>query len=1140
VSPSTPDREPAVSAPVGQPDPGPRDAVSPGDPAQAAFPWQSAAESDAGSKAVDGVPGNRREEGQGAAAGQGQAIPASRRVRIAPRTGALGRAVVADATAPGADLAAGLNADQRRAVTHGEGPLLVVAGPGTGKTQVITRRIAWLIATRRARPSEILALTFTDRAADEMQGRVDELVPYGFIDTTISTFHAFGDRLVREFAFELGIPGDARVLSRPETVLFLRDRVFDLGLDLYRPLGEPTRFLEGLASHFSRCKDEDISPEAYLAHAERLAREAGLEETAADTDPHGTIEPGGPLAPSGARSSPGPDEGLAALPRDEDQAAQEEEARRALEVARAFGRYQSLMAEAGSIDFGDQVALALRLLRESPAARREIRERYRYILVDEFQDTNRSQWELVALLAEPRRNLMVVGDDDQAIYRFRGAAIENILGFRRRFPRSRRIVLRRNYRSTSSILEASHRLVRCNDPERLEVAERISKVLVPTRRSTPDVPVRHAAFATGAEEADWIASEIAGRLAAGARPGDHAVLIRSNAEADPILRSLNVAGIAWRFSGATGLYGRPEVRELLAFLRAIADLGSTVDVYAVATAAPYELGGTDLTTILARSRRLNRNLWDALVEVVEQPRLLRLSTGTREAVARLVTDLRRYSELAHERPAGEVLYAFLRDSGRLARLAAEDSVASVEALRNVARFFELVRSRSALLPDPRAVFLARHLQALVEAGDDPATADLDPAEDAVAVLTIHKAKGLEFPVVYVAGLVEGRLPSTGRRSALRLPDALFGLATDDTESHVREERRLCYVAMTRARDELVLTSAADYGGRRTRRASRFVSEALDMPADRLGVPAAPLGALAQVASLGQAEDTATGRSAIATGRGTSVPGAAAAAVASRDRAQARTGPLALSFYQVDDYLACPLRYRYRHVLGIPVATHHSIVYGSALHQAVQEFHRVQMRGQVPDVDAVLAAFERAWTNEGFLSREHEEARFRAGEDALRRFHSSQTRPGAGVPSSVEREFSFSLDGNTVRGRWDRMDVEPSPDGVADRVTITDYKSSDVRDRETANRRARESLQLSIYALAYRAMAGRVPDAVRLHFLDSGVVGEASIDDRRLEKARGLVCRAGEGIRAGTFAATPERFACTYCPFRVICPSSVAR
>ena len=364
--------------------------------------------------------------------------------------------------------------EQRKAVTHRDGPLLVVAGAGTGKTQVITRRIAWLIATRRARPAEILALTFTDQAADEMQARVDQLVPYGYTDTAISTFHAFGDRLVREFALELGLPSDVRVLSRPETVVFLREHVFELGLEAYRPLGDPTKFLDALATLFSRAKDEDVSPDAYRAHAEGLATRARRG------------------AGRGGRR------GVAATEADRDAAAAlGEEARRQGELARAYATYQRLLAENGAIDFGDQVSLALRLLRESPAARQLVQARFRYVLVDEFQDTNRAQSELVGLVAATHRNVTVVGDDDQSIYKFRGAAISNILEFRERYRAASVVVLRRNYRSRGPILDASYRLVRHNDPDRLEVRAGIVKKLsrsatTPGRRPCATRPSRRA------------------------------------------------------------------------------------------------------------------------------------------------------------------------------------------------------------------------------------------------------------------------------------------------------------------------------------------------------------------------------------------------------------------------------------------------------------------------------------------------------------------------------------------------------------------------------------------------------------------------------------------------------------------------
>ncbi len=1018
----------------------------------------------------------------------------------------------------------GLNAEQRRAVTHGEGPLLVVAGAGTGKTQVITRRIAWLIATRRAKPSEILALTFTDKAAEEMQLRVDQLVPYGYADTAISTFHAFGDRVIREFAFELGLAPDARVLTRAEVIVFLRERLFELGLEEYRPLGDPTRFLGALAQLFARCRDEDVSPAAYLEHAGRLA--ATAEALAA-----------------GSSAIAGEDDGDAA-------AAAAETARKQTELAGAYARYTTLLREHGAINFGDQVALALQLLRDSAAARESLQSRFRYILVDEFQDTNRAQSELVALLAERHRNLTVVGDDDQSIYRFRGAAISNILEFRDRYRAARTVVLRRNYRSLAPILDGAHRLVRFNDPDRLEVKVGISKKLIAERTEHNPAPIRHHAFPSTGEEADWIAGEIRRRTEAGERPRDFAVLVRANADADPVLRSLTAAGLPWRFSGTSGLYARPEVRLLLALLRAVADPGSSVDVYALAASERYAIPADDLAEVAGAARRRHRTIHEILEELEDQPAILRLGTKGRAGLARLTDDLRAYRELAQRRPAGEVLYAFLRDTGWLSELAGAPSVAAEEELANIGRFFDLIRNQSALLADDRAVFLARHLATLSEAGDDPATADPDPDVDAVHVMTVHKAKGLEFPVVFLPGLVADRFPARSRREPLALPVELVDEVLPAGDGHLQEERRLFYVAMTRARDELILSHATESAGGRARRVSPFVVEALDLPsagfAGSLPTSVHAAGPLERItAAQGPAEAPEAERVPIA-------------------------GPLSLSHSAIDAYLTCPLRYKYAQVVRVPTTPHHSMVYGAALHAAVQEFHRSQARGTPLSETELVGVFEAAWSNEGFVSREHEAARLEAGKASLRQFRESQLQPGAVVPAWVEREFAFALGGDRIRGRFDRVDIVPVAAPSAEitgelqpradaptvlradvvepmlellgpeEVTITDYKSSDVRDPAVAKQRARDSLQLQIYAMAYEAMTGRLPDAVQLHFLDSGLVGRADVEPERLEKARSKIATAAAGIRARDYTPKPGTLACTYCPFRDICPSSVAR
>jgi DNA helicase-2/ATP-dependent DNA helicase PcrA len=438
------------------------------------------------------------------------------------------------------------------------------------------------------------------------------------------------------------------------------------------------------------------------------------------------------------------------------------------------------------------------------------------------------------------------------------------------------------------------------------------------------------------------------------------------------------------------------------------------------------------------------------------------------------------------------------------------------------------------------VFVAQHLQTLIDAGDDPATADLDPDADAVAVLTVHKAKGLEFPVVYLPGLVAGRFPGNGRGEPLPLPGGLGRGEPLTPERAIAEERRLCYVAMTRARDELILSHAADYGGSRARRISPFVLEALDLPASE-GTP-----------GVGAVVPTPEERIARFAGVDAPVP----AAPIRRDE------PLMLSFGQVDAYLTCPLRYKYGHVLRLPTPPHHALVYGSALHKVVQVFHHRHAEGHVMSEAELDEVLESAWTNEGFVSREHEEARLAAARESLRRFREDQLRPEAIIPTYVEREFAFDIDGDRVRGRWDRVDIEPIEDdgtesegsitqtadvvtptlGIMgrERVTITDYKTSDVRDPAKARQRARESLQLQIYAMGYEAMTGRLPDQVALHFLDSGLVGKVDVDPKRVAKARARISEAAAGIRAGRFEATPEPMACTRCPFRDICPSSASR
>jgi DNA helicase-2/ATP-dependent DNA helicase PcrA len=959
----------------------------------------------------------------------------------------------------------GLTGAQREAVTHLAGPLLIIAGAGTGKTTVITRRIAHLIATRQARPSEVLALTFTDKAAAEMEERVDQLVPYGYADVQIATFHAFGDRLIKENALELGLTPDFRVLTRAEQVIFVRDHLFEFPLKHFRPLGDPTRHIQAMITLFSRLKDEDVGADEYLAHAESLR--------AAATDD-----------------------------------AERLEADEQVELARTYAQYQTLMARLGQIDFGDQIVEVLRLLRTRPHVLRRSQQRYRFILVDEFQDTNYAQFEVVKLLAARHRNVTVVGDDDQAIFRFRGASMSNILDFDRTYPDAKKVVLLENRRSPQAVLDAAYRLIQFNNPDRLEVAQGIDKELKstgPDGRPRVGVGPQHLAFDTVSSESDQVAELIAEEHEAGRPYRDCAILVRANHDADAFLRALNLRSIPWTFSGNAGLYGRPEIRLLIAFLRSVAHPDDSVSLHYLASSDIYQVPIFDLTECATYADRKHRWLFHVLRDVPPEVQVGEEGAG---AIRRLVADLERYMELARETPTGELLYQFLVDSGLMTRYAKAPAEQEQE-VQNVSKFFARIRDASRVLQYDNVREFVNHLDALIDAGDDPAVAEADSDTPAVHVLTVHKAKGLEWRVVFLVNCVQEKFPTRRRGDALEMPIGLIKDTLPGGDFHLQEERRLFYVGMTRAKELLYLTSAEDMGGRKKWKTSQFVLEALDLPKEA----ARPFKAEAIEELQGYAPAPAREGAAV----GVVPPGQ----------------ELTVSHNQVDDYQTCPLKYQYIHVKRIPLRQHHSVVYGSALHKAVEFYLKRRAVGNFTSLEDFLRAFDDAWRNEGFLTREHEEQRKRGGVEALTRFYHEEEASGE-KPTDVEREFGFALGATKVRGRFDRID-----DTAAGTVVI-DYKSSDVTEQKAADRRARESLQLKMYALAQKEMTGRLPARVELRFLESGLTGGHVPTESDLAEAREAIEAAAAGIRARRFDPTPGYQTCRYCAYNQICPSTATR
>lgn len=955
-----------------------------------------------------------------------------------------------------------LDAEQQRAVEHGEGPLLIVAGAGTGKTTVIARRIAHLIASKQARPSQILALSFNDKASDEMQERVDLLVPYGYADVTIRTFHSFGEEVLAGHGMEIGIAPGFTILDRTAQALFLAERIDQLGLKRYAPLSDPTKYLSELATYFSRAKDEPFWPDDLRRAAEGQ-----------DGD----------------------------------------ERERALELAEAYERYNAMLWKGGFLDFGDLLALTLRLFQESPATLQRFQERFLHVLVDEFQDTNPVQFKIVRLLTEKHGNLVVVGDDDQSIYRFRGAHLKNILQFRENYPHTKEIVLRENYRSTKQILEVSRRLIQVNR-ERLETRYGISKDLR-TEKSGP--PPIYREFATEGDEADWVAGQIADAVTEGRhRWRDYAVLVRTNRQAEPILRALDERGVPFHFSGSRGLFQRPEVKELVALLHSLFQETRTEYLYLLA-AEGYGVPEDDLSRLVHRLRA-EPGRFRSLLERATQGRAgVDVSEEGRERLGRMIDDIRELREFARGRRTGEVLYRYLERRGILQGLMASRRFEDEARARNIVKFFSIIRSFEKVALSDRVALFLMHLDAIQDYGEDPAVADIDSASDVVQVLTVHKAKGLEFPVVYLVQLAADRFPTRYRSHGLELPVERGGGDLSESESHREEERRLCYVALTRARDELVTTYARDYGGvgARERKPSIFLLEAFD-----LGKPVTGRQRRRIVEELEEHRPAA------------GPPGGPQGAPAFVQGAPVVREPLQLSFRRLEDYETCPLKYRFLHELSVePILTSdHRVNFGNAVHQAVAFALGRHADRATPSLDEVLEVYGRAWRKEGYRSEEHEQRRFEQGREALTTFYEREVVGGI-EPGDIEKHFRVKLGDVVVTGSIDRIDE--GPDGVA----LIDYKTSEIDDQDQADKEANDSLQLLVYALAYQEMAGRTPDRLELRYVLTGLAGSTTAGEARLEKTRARIQSIADSIRAGAFDARPSERTCSICACRPICKES---
>ena len=636
-----------------------------------------------------------------------------------------------------------LNEPQREAVYHTDGPLLILAGAGSGKTRVLTHRIAYLIEERNVNPWNILAITFTNKAAGEMRERVDSLVGFGSESIWVSTFHSMCVRILRRFIDRLGYDNRFTIYDTDDQKTLMKEVCKKVAID--------TKVFKerSLMSAISSAKNELILPDEFELNA------------------------GGDFAK--------------------------------LKIAKVYREYEAQLKANNALDFDDLLVKTVQLLQTQPDVLENYQERFRYIMVDEYQDTNTVQFQLVRLLAGKYRNLCVVGDDDQSIYKFRGANIRNILDFEHEFSDACVIKLEQNYRSTGNILNAANRVI-ANNKGRKE------KTLWTANGEGELVHLRQ--FDTGYDEADFIAEDIKKEVRAGASYNDHAVLYRTNAQSRLLEEKFVAMNVPYKIVGGVNFYARREIKDLLAYLKTIDNGMDDIAVRRIINVPKRGIGLTTINRIQESAAERRLGFYETLMAPELIPGIGR-SAAKLDSFAALIEY---FKGLTGQMSITDLLREVIEKTGYMESLDSEDKEDAQARKENIDELINKAAAYEEAAEDrDEPATLSAFLEEVALVADIDS---LDEEQDYVVLMTLHSAKGLEFPHVYLAGMEDGLFPS-------------YMTITSDDRDDLEEERRLCYVGITRAEQELTLTCARRRmvrGETQYNKISRFIKE---IPAELL-------------------------------------------------------------------------------------------------------------------------------------------------------------------------------------------------------------------------------------------------------------------------------------------------------------------
>lgn len=946
-----------------------------------------------------------------------------------------------------------LNKEQTEAVMHKDGPLLVIAGAGTGKTTVIAHRIAWLIEQKLAKPEEILALTFTDKAANEMDGRILQILPYGMLNFTASTFHSFCQDILKDCGITAGISPDFRLLTESQQILFLKQNLDEFKLNLYKPISSPNKFLASLVKLFSRAKDELATPKDYQKIAQDYQFKS--QKNPEDLD----------LAEQAALIS---------------------------EEALAYQTYEQLKKKDNYFDFGDLIIKSYELLIKRPSVLSELEKKYKYIFVDEFQDTNYAQVRLIYKLAQKYQNITVVGDDDQSIYKFRGASISNIMEFLDHFSKARKVVLTTNYRSTQEILDSSYKLIKHNNPDRLEAKEKIDKRLIGGKNGkSPEF--WH--FSDNLSEVEDIIKFIVADISKHNKKfGDYAILIRANSYADDFITLLKNNGLPYQFIGSRGLYDREEIRELISYLKVLSNPDDNLALFHLAWSEQFKIDKIILRRLTNMAKSKNISLFE-IFEAIDK--ILPKDNQDIPKIKKIIGLIKNHLQCAASWTISKILIDYIYKSGAYNFIKNIDSYEAMEKVENIRLFFGKISEFESVSREKDVFSFIEYLDLIIEAGDNPTVFQADKYENAINIMTIHAAKGLEFDTVFMPYLTQDRFPSRGRKDLIELPDELVKETLPSGDIHTEEERRLFYVAMTRAKNRLILSASKEYqSAKLPKRISNFVEEAitkkyyLDLTHQK-NIDFSKL-----------------------------------------DNEKPKKTPekkleIMLSPSAIETFSECPKRFEYSYIFKVKTQPSHSLSFGNAIHNTLRDLYKLIQNKKLITDKLIADSYQNNWQEEGYLSKQEKNRAYKQGLAAINIIIKNDKI----VPLEIEKKFWQQIGKCKISGRIDRIDDR------GEYLEIIDYKTSDGRKKTITE--LNQNIPLSIYAMHISKLNPHQKIKLSLYYILSDKKITVDLTAKKLairkEKIYDICKSINQATEEHNFIASPSDYKCKICSYKSICP-----